>query len=110
MLGCKFSFKTYAKNVRERATKCSLKTTEVLLDADGYQGAVALDCFRATQTLDVLFLFQKKILMFGVKFTLSDVTSFLPDDLSGLKKIIFTVHTNYNNGSEIVSNIFRLQE
>ena len=48
--------------------------------------------------------------MFGVKFTLSDVTSFLPDDLSGLKKIIFTVHTNYNNGSKIVSNIFRLQE
>ena len=34
MLGCKFSFKTYAKNVREKATKCSLKTTEVLLDAD----------------------------------------------------------------------------
>ena len=31
-LGCRFSFEAYAKNVRENATKCSLKTTEVLLD------------------------------------------------------------------------------
>ena len=35
MLGFRFSFETFAKNVREKATKCSLKTTEVLLDADG---------------------------------------------------------------------------
>ena len=35
-LGFRFSFKAYVKNVREKATKCSLKTTEVLLDADGY--------------------------------------------------------------------------
>ena len=35
MLGCGFSFEVYAKNVREKATKCSLKTNEVLLDADG---------------------------------------------------------------------------
>ena len=30
----KFS-KAYAKNVKEKTTKCSLKTAEVLLDADG---------------------------------------------------------------------------
>ena len=36
MLGCGFNFEAYAKNVREKETKCSLKTTKVLLDADGY--------------------------------------------------------------------------
>ena len=36
MLDCRSSFKTYAKNVRESATKCSLKATDVLLDADGH--------------------------------------------------------------------------
>ena len=36
MLGCRFSFKAYAKNVREKAIKCSLKITEVLLDVDGH--------------------------------------------------------------------------
>ena len=36
MMGCRFSFNAYAKNVREKATNCSLKTTEVLLDVDGY--------------------------------------------------------------------------
>ena len=35
MLGCRFSFEAYVKNVQEKATKCSLKNTEVLLDADG---------------------------------------------------------------------------
>ena len=35
MLGCRFSFKAYA-NIREKATKCSLKTTEVLLNTDGH--------------------------------------------------------------------------
>ena len=34
MLGCRFSFESYAKIVREKATKCSLKATEILLDAD----------------------------------------------------------------------------
>ena len=36
MLDCRFSFKAYAKNLREKATKCTLKTAEVLLDADGH--------------------------------------------------------------------------
>ena len=36
MLGCKFSFKVYAKSVKEKENKCSLKTNEVMLDADGH--------------------------------------------------------------------------
>ena len=36
MLGSRFSFEAYAKNVRDRATNCSLKITEVILDADGH--------------------------------------------------------------------------
>ena len=36
MLGCRFSFQAYAKNVRKKATKWSLKTNKVLLDADGH--------------------------------------------------------------------------
>ena len=36
MLGSRFNLKEYAKNLREKATKCSLKTTEVLLDVDGH--------------------------------------------------------------------------
>ena len=31
-----FTFKAYAKNLREKATKCFLKSAMVLLDADGY--------------------------------------------------------------------------
>ena len=57
-----------------------------------YQGTGATaTVLRTTQTLDVLIFFNKKFcLMSDLKFTLSDVTSFLPDNLSGLKKIIFT--------------------
>ena len=35
MLGCRFNFEAYAKNVREKATKCFLKTVEILSNADG---------------------------------------------------------------------------
>ena len=35
MFGCRFSFEATAKNVTEKANQCSLKTTEILLDADG---------------------------------------------------------------------------
>ena len=34
MLGFKFRFKVYAKNVREKGMKYSFKITDVLLDAD----------------------------------------------------------------------------
>ena len=34
MLDCRFSFEAYAKKVRKKANKCSLKTTEVLLDGN----------------------------------------------------------------------------
>ena len=54
MLGCRLIFAAYAKNVRHKATKCSLKTAEILLDDDGmcllkfdiYQGAMASNCFK----------------------------------------------------------------
>ena len=36
MLGCRLSFKAFSKNMGEKATKCCLRTTEVLLDADGH--------------------------------------------------------------------------
>ena len=36
MLGCRFSSEAYAKNEREKETKCSLKTNDVLLGADGH--------------------------------------------------------------------------
>ena len=34
MLDCRCTFETYAKNVREKPTKCSLKTAEILLPAN----------------------------------------------------------------------------
>ena len=36
MLGCRFNFEEYAKNVREKATKCSLKTAGILFGTDGH--------------------------------------------------------------------------
>ena len=56
MLGYRFSFEVYTKNIREKATRCSLRTAEVLLDAgrhvlatkfDIYQGTVAPDWFKS---------------------------------------------------------------
>ena len=55
MLGCRFNFEPYAKNVREKAAKCSLKTDEIRLDNnvhvltkfDIYQGRVAPNCFKS---------------------------------------------------------------
>ena len=51
---------------------------------------------KQTQTLDVLIFFKIKFsLMTDLKFTLSDVTSFLSDNLPGLKKIIFMLLLSY---------------
>ena len=36
ILGCRFSFEAYPKNVREKAIKYSLKIIEILLNADGH--------------------------------------------------------------------------
>ena len=36
MLGCRSSLEAYAEHVQEKATRSSLKATEVLLDADGH--------------------------------------------------------------------------
>ena len=51
ILGYRFIFKAYVKKVREKTTKCSLKTAEVWLDAvrkfDIYQSTVAPNCFKS---------------------------------------------------------------
>ena len=36
MSGCRLSVEEYAKNAREKANRCSVIATEVLLDADGH--------------------------------------------------------------------------
>ena len=59
-----------------------------LPEFDIYQGTVALNCLKAPQTLHILiiiFIFLN-CLKSGMKFTLSDVTSFLPDSQAELKK------------------------
>ena len=91
MLDCRFSFRAYVTNVREKATKCSLKTTEVLLDSLGSLIFIKIQqlqiALRARRTLDVLIFFKKMFcLIAGLKFTRSNVTSFLPDNIPGLKK------------------------
>ena len=54
---------------------------------DIYQGIAPY--LRTTQTLDALIFLKKKFfLMSGLKFTMPDVTSFLPNYLPGIKRII----------------------
>ena len=54
---------------------------------DIYRGTVASNCFKIAQTLDVLISFHR--LMPGLKFTLSDVTSFSAEQSARvLKKVI----------------------
>ena len=36
VLGCRFSFEACVKNVNEKVTKWSLKTTKALVDTDGH--------------------------------------------------------------------------
>ena len=73
MLGCRFSFKAYAKNARQKATKWLLKTINIVFSVEGHA---------LTHTLALCS--KKFFLMSGMKFTLSDVISFLADNLSGL--------------------------
>ena len=68
ILGYWFSFEAYAKNLREKATQCYLKPTEVLLYVDGQEPHKFL----------ISWTFQKRFfLMSGLKFTLTNVTLFL---------------------------------
>ena len=47
---------------------------------------------RVTQIFDVLIIFEKKFcLMYSLKFTFSDVTSFLLENLSGLKNQLVAI-------------------
>ena len=55
-----------------------------ILKFDIYQGKVAPNCLK-NDTFAILISFKKKFcLMSDLKFTLSDVILFLPDNLSGL--------------------------
>ena len=81
--------------MKEKVVKHHLKTTEVLLGPDGLEltdfdickGTGVTNCFKSHTNSWCPHFFQEKVfLMFGLKFTLSDVTSFLPDNLPGLKK------------------------
>ena len=56
MLGCRFSFEAYAKNVKEKAFKCS------------YQGTVARNSFKSDTNSDVrskIHLVQRNIICIG---------------------------------------------
>ena len=60
-----------------------------LLKCDIYQGKELQVILRDTKALELLIFFKKKFCLIpGLKFTLSGVTSFLPDNLSELTKII----------------------
>ena len=66
ILGCRFTFKAYAKNVREKTTKCSLKTAIEFywMLMDMWLPVVTKVRYlhivlRATQTIDVLISFKK---------------------------------------------------
>ena len=50
LLGYRFSYEAYGKNIREKATQYSLKSTEVLWDADGHE---------LTQVYPSLFIYIK---------------------------------------------------
>ena len=91
-LGQFLFWKQKTENVKEKATNCFLKTAF----SCAYLSFIIIKVqelqiiFRTTQTLSVLIYFKKKFcLMSGLKFTLSGVTSFLPDNLSGLEIITF---------------------
>ena len=105
--------------MKEKATKCYLKTNEVFLNADGhaYLSLIFVKVqelqivLRATQTLDVLTFFKKKFcLMSGLKFTLSDVKSFLQDNLSGLEKNHFQAWGNHVSGNEQIQMVFTTEQ
>ena len=96
ILGCRFSSEAYAKNVREKATIVLFKnywgSVHMFLSKFHInRGTIAPSCFKSHTNYWYFVFFQKKVcLMSGLKFILADVTSFLPDNLSGLfKKITF---------------------
>ena len=54
------------------------------------QGKSAQSCFKSHKTFGLLIFFKKRVLSdVRSEISLSDITSFLLDKLSGLKKVIF---------------------
>ena len=74
---CRFNFKAYAKNVREKTTKSWHKF-------DIYQSTVAPNCFKSHTNSWCLDFFQIKnvFLISDMKSILSDKISFSPGNLS----------------------------
>ena len=63
-----------------------------LLKFDISQGTVAPNCFNSHTNSLYFDFFQKKFrLMFDLKFTLSDVTLFLPDNLPCFNEVTFNL-------------------
>ena len=88
-----FSFSALLRWLSEKVTKGCLETTEVLLDADLpkfeiYQGTVSPNCFKSPKNSWCPDFCSKKrlCLMSGLKFTLSNVTSFPTDKFFSLIK------------------------
>ena len=77
MLGCRFSIAANVKSVREKATEYLLKTTEVLLDADGYVLTPTFDIYQGTVAPNCLMCANSKLLisLFFSKKVLSEVRS-----------------------------------
>ena len=82
---------------------------------DAYQGAIARSCFKSHTNFWFPYFFQKKVcLKSSLKFTLFDVTSVLPDNLSGIKKNYFQtcaeINTlSFNSPKQMLCKLFFLQ-
>ena len=73
-----------------------------LRELDIYQGTGATNCFKSHISSSCSHFFKKKFwLIFGLKFTLADVKSFLPNNLSGLKKSYIRAWGNRTSLAEI---------
>ena len=69
-------------------TKCSLKTLEALSYADGHAVTHVLHLSKCSSSKLLQFFYRKVLSDVLSEIHLVDVISFLPDNLSGLKKII----------------------
>ena len=109
MFACRFIFEAYAKKRKREANWMLLKMFCLMLmdmyflpEFDAYQGPIAPSYFKSHANSWYSYFFQKKVcLMSGLKFTLFDVTSVLPENLSGLKKNYFQTCTEINTLSEL---------
>ena len=98
MFACRFIFEVYAKKHKREGNWvllpmfCWMLMDMYLREFDTYQGAIAPSYFKSHTNSWCSFFSRKKVfLMFGLKFTLFEVTSLLPGNLSALKKKLLSV-------------------